>query len=129
MTNPPSQHYAATIGGLVDGVSVAFRTLVGQFVDGERAAPSGKLEIYAASSNTKRAKVVVLDRSKHATKCFVVDIDARELGDGLGEWDKTRANPPELLDGVLNGGVWQLYNCSIALQEWGREEALNGVFR
>jgi hypothetical protein len=128
MTYPPSRHYGGTIGGPVDGVSVAFGALVGKLIDGEKAKPSGKLEIYAVTRNDEYARVVACDRTEGAEKCFVIDIKARKPNDGLGAWDKKRPNPPKLLDDILKDGVWQLYNCTIVLREWGRDSAFRRVF-
>jgi hypothetical protein len=128
VTHRPSRHYRATIGGLVDGVSVALSTLVANLIDGETAIPRGTLEIYPVSRNDEYARVVICDRADDAERCFVLDIKARKSNDGLGQFDKKRPQPPKLLDDILQDGVWQLYNCKIALQEWRRSAAFRREF-
>lgn len=126
LTIPPSEHYARTIGGRVDGVSPQFRALVVRLIDGEKAKPTGSRDIYPVYAGSANARLVVCDRS--VEKCFVLDIQSRTRGDGLGPWHSTRANPPALLDDVLEDGVWQIFNCRIALQEWVLSAALLGEF-
>jgi hypothetical protein len=126
MNTPPSQHYAGTVGAV--GVSPAFRDLAGKLVDGHVAQPEGYLDILSIAVRSEYARIAAIDRSPGAERCFIIDLWPRQMNDGLGEWDKKRLTAPVLLHDVLTSGVWQLYNCLIALLPWGRTETLQGTY-
>lgn len=128
LTLPPSKHYAATLGGEAVGVSKALRDLAANLIDGQVANPQGSLDIYMATGNMNYACIVVCDRTEGVERCFLVYLWARKAGDGLGELDAKRPASPRLPNDVLKNGVWQLFNCRIAVREWGMTQAFRGIY-
>lgn len=125
---PASEHYSNTIGAI--GVSMPFRTAVGKLVDGIAVpATNGGLEIYSFRARADFARIAAVDRSPGAERCFVIEVWPRTLNDGQGKLHTQRPTPPVLLNDVLTtGGIWQLYNCLIALRPWSSTQAGQGIY-
>lgn len=127
LPDSPSRHYANTIGAM--GVSTPFRTAVGQLVDGcSVQATAGNIEIYSFQARAEFARIAALDDSPGADRCFVIEVWSRTANDGQGAWHPQRPTPPALLRDVLAHGMWQLYNCLIALRPALRSDVRQGIY-
>ncbi len=119
----PSEHFRISL----DAVSASFRRLVEDLVDGRPARPDGvRLDVSARTELPTHLRLVAAEYLPGSDRCFLIDVFARTDGGLDGPWDDR--GTPTLPDDVLTGGRWQLYNCLVAVQVWGRAQHLAGKY-